>query len=132
MAEIPAAARHLFEGKSLAHVATLNPDGSPQVSPVWIGLDGDTVTFNTAAGRVKPRNIRNDPRVAVSIVAADDPYERVLVQGRVSEVTTEGADEDYDTLARRYMDVEENPFRRAGEERLTVRIEPEAVHYTRD
>jgi PPOX class probable F420-dependent enzyme len=127
MAEIPAEARHLFEGKNFAHVATINPDGSPQVSPVWVGIEGDTVTFNTAAGRVKPRNLERDGRVAVSIINQENPYENVLVQGKVSEITEDGADEEIDALAKRYMDVDEYPYRQPGEVRLVVRIEPEKV-----
>lgn len=127
MAEIPAEARHLLEGQHFAHVATLNPDGSPQVSPVWIGIDGDTITFNTAEGRLKSKNVRRDPRVAVSIVNQEDPYENILIQGRVTDVTHEGADEDIDALAKRYMGVDEYPLRQPGEERVLVKIEPEKV-----
>ena len=127
MAEIPAEARHLFEGKNFAHVATINPDGSPQVSPVWVGIEGDTVTFNTAEGRVKPRNLERDERVAVSIINQEDPYENVLVQGKVAEITADGADADINALAKRYMDVDEYPYRVPGEVRLIVRIEPEKV-----
>jgi PPOX class probable F420-dependent enzyme len=127
MAEIPAEARHLFEGKNFAHIATLNPDGSPQNSPVWVGIEGDTVTFNTAAGRVKPRNLEQDPRIAISIVNQENPYEHVLVQGNVVAITEEGADEDIDALAKRYMDVDEYPLRQPGEKRLIVKIEPEKV-----
>ncbi|HEY1853407.1 MAG TPA: PPOX class F420-dependent oxidoreductase [Solirubrobacterales bacterium] len=127
MAEIPAEARHLLEGQHLAHIATLNPDGSPQVSPVWVGIDGDAVTFNTAEGRLKPKNLRNDPRVAVSIVNRDNPLENVLIQGRVTELTHQGADEDIDALAKRYLGVDEYPARQPGEQRVIVRIEPEKV-----
>jgi PPOX class probable F420-dependent enzyme len=127
MAAIPAEARHLFEGENFAHIATLNPDGSPQVSPVWVGIEDDTVTFNTAAGRVKPRNLERDGRVALSIVNQENPYENVLVQGKVAEITEEGADADIDALAKRYMGVDEYPLRQPGEVRLIVRIEPEKV-----
>jgi PPOX class probable F420-dependent enzyme len=130
MATIPAEARHLFEGKNFAHVATINPDGSPQVSPVWVGLDGDTITFNTAEGRVKPKNLRNDPRVAISVAGQENPYENVLVQGRVVDVTNEGADEDIDALAKRYLGADEYPFRQPGEERVIVKVEPERVQHT--
>jgi PPOX class probable F420-dependent enzyme len=127
MAQIPAEARHLFEGTNFAHVATLNPDGSPQVSPVWVGIEGDLVVFNTAAGRVKPRNLERDERVAVSIINQENPYENILVQGRVAEITTEGADDDIDALAKRYMGVDEYPLRKPGEVRLLVKITPERV-----
>jgi PPOX class probable F420-dependent enzyme len=130
MATIPDEAKHLFTGKNFAHIATINSDGSPQVSPVWVGLDGDAPTFNTAEGRVKPRNIEGDPRIALSIVDQENPYENILVQGRVSEITADGADADIDALAKRYMDVDEYPFRQPGEVRLIVKIEPEKVSHT--
>ena len=127
MAAIPADARHLLEGQHFAHVATLNPDGPPQVSPVWIGIEGDSITFNTAEGRIKPKNLRNDPRVAISIANQENPYENLLIQGRVTEITHEGADEDIDALAKRYMGVDEYPLRKPGEQRVIVKIEPQRV-----
>jgi PPOX class probable F420-dependent enzyme len=129
MAALPDDAKHLFENKSLAHVATLNPDGSPQVSAVWVGLDGDLITFNTAEGRVKPRNVRGDSRIALSIANDENPYENLLVQGTVVDVTNDGADEDIDALAKRYLDADSYPFRQPGEERVIVKIEPEKIHH---
>src|SRR5262245_55837224 len=104
MAAIPAEAQHLLENKDFAHIATLNEDGSPQVSAVWIGRDGDLVTFNTAEGRVKTNNLQRDGRVAISITNQENPYENLIIQGKVVELTTDGADEDIDALAKRYMD----------------------------
>jgi PPOX class probable F420-dependent enzyme len=129
MAAIPDEAKHLFENKDFAHVATVNPDGSPQVSAVWIGLDGDLVTFNTAEGRVKPRNLRDNPSVAVSIAGQENPYESLIIQGKVVEMTQDGADEDIDALAKRYLDADSYPFRQPGEERVIVKIEPEKVNH---
>ena len=130
MAEIPAEAERLFQGKTFAHVATLMEDGSPQVSPVWIDIEDGLVLFNTAEGRLKPRNLRRDPRVAVSLTNPDNPYENVLIRGRVTEMTHEGADEHIDALAKRYMGVDEYPLRQPGEERVIVKIEPEKVQYS--
>jgi PPOX class probable F420-dependent enzyme len=129
MAVIPDEAKHLFEDKSLAHVATINSDGSPQVSAVWIGMDGDLITFNTAEGRVKPKNLRNNPDVALSIAGAENPYENLLVQGKVVEITSDGADDDIDALAKRYLDADSYPFRQPGEERVIIKIEPQKVHH---
>lgn len=129
MAVIPDEAKHLFENKDFAHVATVNKDGSPQVSAVWIALDGDLVTFNTAEGRVKPKNLRRDERVAVSVAGQENPYENLIVQGKVVEITNEGADEDIDALAKRYLDAASYPFRQPGEERVIVKIEPLKVHH---
>jgi PPOX class probable F420-dependent enzyme len=130
MAAIPDEAKHLFENKDMAHVATLNSDGSPQVSAVWVGLDGDLVTFNTAEGRVKPKNLRRDGRVAISIAGQDNPYENLILQGKVVELTQDGADDDIDTLAKRYLGADSYPFRQPGEERVIVKIEPEKVNHT--
>jgi PPOX class probable F420-dependent enzyme len=130
MAAIPDEAKHLFENKDFAHVATINPDGTPQVSAVWIGMDGDLITFNTAAGRVKPKNLDANPAVAVSIAGQENPYENLIVQGKVVEITEDGADEDIDALAKRYMDVDSYPFRQPGEQRLIIKIEPEKVNHT--
>jgi PPOX class probable F420-dependent enzyme len=130
MAAIPDEAKHLFESKDFAHLATINPDGSPQVSPVWIGLDGGLVTFNTAEGRVKTNNLHRDGRVAISIHAQDNPYENVVIQGKVVEITPEGADDDIDVLAKRYLDADSYPFRQPGEERVIVKVEPQKVNHT--
>lgn len=129
MASIPESAKKLLEGKTFAHVATLMPDGSPQVTPVWIDHEGDTIVFNTAEGRLKHKNLTRDPRVALSIVDNENPYNYLAVRGRVVEITTEGADEHIDELAKRYMGVDEYPLRAPGEVRVIVRIEPEKVSY---
>jgi PPOX class probable F420-dependent enzyme len=94
--------RLLFEEANVASLATVNPDGSPQVSPVWVDLDGDHILINSSRGRVKVRNIERDPRVAVSVFDRDDPESRVLVRGRVVEVTEEGAVEHIHALSRKY------------------------------
>jgi len=130
MAAIPDEAKHLFENKDFAHVATLNADGSPQNSAVWIGLDGDLVTFNTAEGRLKTKNVARDGRVAISVVNQENPYENLIIQGKVVEMTPEGADADIDALAKRYLDADSYPFRQEGEERVIVKIEPEKVNHT--
>jgi PPOX class probable F420-dependent enzyme len=130
MAAIPDEAKHLFENKDFAHVATINSDGSPQVSTVWIGIDGDLVTFNTAEGRVKTDNLHNNPNVAISIHAQDNPYENLIIQGTVVEMTQDGADDDIDALAKRYLDADSYPFRQPGEERVLVKIEPQKVNHS--
>ncbi|MBS1894120.1 MAG: PPOX class F420-dependent oxidoreductase [Actinobacteria bacterium] len=129
MAVIPDEAKHLFENKDFAHVATVNKDGSPQVSAVWIALDGDLVTFNTAEGRVKTNNVHRDERVAISITDQENPYENLIIQGKVVEITNDGADDDIDALAKRYLDADSYPFRQPGEERVIVKIAPEKVNH---
>ncbi len=127
--QIPSEARHLIEGKNFAHVATVNEDGSPQVSPVWVEAENGTVSFNTAEGRVKPKNIRRDPRVSLSIHNEENPYENILVRGR-AEIVDEDADEQADRLAKKYLDEDKYPFRQPGEVRVKVKVTPEKVAYT--
>jgi PPOX class probable F420-dependent enzyme len=120
-------ARALIARPVLATLATVNPDGSPQVTPLWIEGDGDDLLVNTARGRVKARNLERDPRVALSVLDPDDPYNVVVLRGTAVEITTEGADEHIDRLAKKYLGVDSYPMRREGEVRLRVRIRPEHV-----
>ena len=103
------------------------PDGSPHVSPVWVDVENGHVVINTAEGRLKPENMRRDPRVALSVTDPDDPYSAVLIRGRAAEITHESADEHIDAMAQKYLDQETYPFRQPGEVRVKVRIEPERV-----
>jgi PPOX class probable F420-dependent enzyme len=119
--------RALFEGKNIAFIATLMPDGSPQVTPVWVELDGKYIVVNTADGRVKARNVARDPRVAISVFEHGDPYTMVAVRGVVTEVTDEGADESIDRLAAKYIDQSPYPWRSPGERRIILRIRPEYI-----
>jgi PPOX class probable F420-dependent enzyme len=121
------ASRAVFDKKVLAHVASLDPDGSPNVSAVWVELDGDDIVINTALGRAKARNLANDARVAVSLTDPDDPYATITVRGTVVTFTTEGADEVIDRLAKKYLDADSYPFRQEGEVRVTVKIHPDRI-----
>jgi PPOX class probable F420-dependent enzyme len=121
------ASRAIFAKKVLVHVASLEPDGSPNVTPVWCELDGDDIVINTALGRAKARNLASDARVAVSLVDPDNPYVAIAVRGTVTTFTTQGADEVIDRLAKKYLDVDAYPFRREGEVRVTVRIRPDRI-----
>jgi PPOX class probable F420-dependent enzyme len=127
MTAIPQTHRDLFDKKSFAHLATVNADGTPQVTPVWIDFDGQHVRFNTAAGRVKTRNFERNPVVALSIQDPENPYRYVQVRGRVVEVTEKGADAHIDALAKKYLGQDRYPHRRAGEVRLTVKVAPEKI-----
>ena len=128
MADILSAkARQLIARPVLASLTTLGADGSPQVTPLWIDLDGDDLLFNTAQGRVKARHMEKDPRVAVSVIDPDDPYNVVVVRGTVVQVTTEGADAGIDRLAKKYMGVDEYPMRQPGEVRISVRIRTDRI-----
>ncbi len=120
-------ARALINRPVLASLATLNPDGSPQITPLWIGLDGDNVVFNTARGRIKARNVEKDNRVAVSVIDPDDQYNVVAFRGTVIDVTTEGADEHIDALAKKYLGVDSYPMRREGEVRLRIIVRTDHI-----
>lgn len=119
--------RKLFDEPNFAHIATLMPDGSPQVSPVWVELDGVRIIVNTAEGRTKTRNVRRNPRVAVSITDRNNPYSHAAVRGRVVEITHDGADDGIDRLAKKYLGQDKYPFRQPDEQRVTLVIEPEHV-----
>ena len=119
------ALRLLGEGKNMATIATVMSDGSPQVTVVWIDTDGEHVVFNTAEGRVKTNNLRRDPRVAVSVLNADNPYEQVTIRGRVTEMSHEGADDHINALAKKYLGIDEYPHRQPGERRVIVKITPD-------
>ena len=119
--------KKLFLEPNFAHLATIMPDGSPQVTPVWVEMEGDRIVVNTAEGRIKPRNVRRDPRVAISIVRQDNPYQAAYIRGRVVELRHEGADESIDRLAKKYIGQDRYPWRQPGEQRLMLVIEPERV-----
>jgi len=122
--------RELLEAPNFAHLATLMPDGSPQVTAVWVDYDGKHVLVNTAEGRQKPRNIRRDRRVALSVISQENPYSWATVRGRVVELTHDGADAHIDKLAKKYLGQDTYPFRQPGEQRVIVKIEPERVTST--
>jgi PPOX class probable F420-dependent enzyme len=120
----------LFKKPAFANLATLNPDGSPQVTPVWVDFDGTHVIVNTARGRVKDRNLQREPRVALSILDPENPYRYLGIQGRVTEMTEAGADAHIDKMAKKYLNKDTYPFRKPGEVRVIVKITPEKVHTT--
>jgi len=124
---IPERYLDLFEKRAFGHLATLMPDGSPQVTPVWVDFDGTHVLVNSARGRQKDRNMRRDPRVAIEIQDPDDPYRYVQIRGRVVEITEEGADPHIDKLAKKYRGLDRYPHRAPGEVRVLYKILPEHV-----
>ena len=127
MVSIPQSHRDIFEGKNFAHIATLMPDGSPQNTPAWIDLDGDTLVINTVVGRQKARNLDRDGRVALSVFDGANPYRYVQVRGRVAGKTTDGADAHIDAMAKKYMGLDSYPYRNDADKRVIYRIEPEHV-----
>jgi PPOX class probable F420-dependent enzyme len=114
--------RRVLDGTSIAHLATVLPDGSPHSVPVYIGAYGERVVFFTGPGMRKARNLRRDPRVALSITPADNPFNPVVIRGRVVEwIDGDAAWEIIDRLVAMYTD---QPYPR-GQERVVAVIEPE-------
>lgn len=122
---IPESYRDLFEKPAFGSLATLMPDGSPQVTPIWVDREGEMVVFNSAKGRVKDRNVRRDPRVAITIQDPDNPYRYLEVRGRVVEITEQGADAHIDKLAKKYLGKDTYPFRQPGEVRVIYKVRVE-------
>ncbi|HET8630275.1 MAG TPA: PPOX class F420-dependent oxidoreductase [Thermomicrobiales bacterium] len=126
-ARIPDDFRDLFAKPALAHLATLMPDGAPQVTPVWVDYDGEHILVNTIADRQKGRNMTERPAVALDIVDPDDPYRYLSVRGRVVAQTMGGAEEHIDALARRYMGTPNYPRHDPARPRTLYKIAPEHV-----
>jgi PPOX class probable F420-dependent enzyme len=124
---LPPAVKQLFEGKNFAHVATVMPDGSPQVTLVWIDVEGDRIIVNTAEGRAKPRNVRRDPRVAISIADQQNPYRAAFIRGRVVEITREGAEDHIDKMAKKYTGAERYADHSPDRPRVLLIIEADYI-----
>jgi PPOX class probable F420-dependent enzyme len=121
-------AEELLKAKNFVVVSTLRPDGSVHAAPTWVDVQDGKPVLNTAEGRAWPRNLERDPRVTLTVQNAENPYEYVTIRGRVTERTTDGADEHIDALAKKYMGVDSYPLRQPGEQRVILRIEPDYVH----
>ncbi len=126
-ATIPENFKDLLQKKAFANLATLMPDGTPQVTPVWFDWDGSHIRVNTAKGRVKDRNMRRAPKVALAILDPENPYRHVAIRGRVVDVTEQGADAHIDSLAKKYLGQDRYPYRRPDEVRVIYKIQPERV-----
>ena len=126
-ATIPDRFKDLFTKKAFAHLATIMPDGSPQVTPVWCDYDGTHIRVNTARGRVKDKNMRRNKKVALALTDPENPYRHLAVRGEVQEITQDGADAHIDSLAKKYLGVDKYPNRKPGEVRVIYKIRPEKV-----
>jgi len=122
---IPNSHLDLFKKKAFANLATLMPDGQPQVTPVWVDYDGRYVVINTAEGRQKDKNLRRDGRVALSILDPENPYRYLEVRGHVAERTLQGADDHIDSMAKKYLGQDKYPFRQPNEVRVIYKVQPE-------
>jgi PPOX class probable F420-dependent enzyme len=118
-------ARRLLDAPNFAHLSTIQPSGGPKVDPVWVGREGDRILVATDAKSLKVRNVEADPRVALSIVAYDDPYDQLLVRGVVVELRPDDDLVVLDALSDKYLGT---PFaRRRWSKRLALVIEPRVV-----
>ena len=111
----------LEQKKAFAHIATLMPDGSPQVTPVWFDYTNGMIRVNTATGRVKAKNMVEGAPVALAILDPDNAYRYVQIRGHVTRTTLDGADDNIESLSHKYLG-KPYPFRQPGEERLLVEI----------
>ena len=118
--------KFLDENPYVGVATTLREDGSPHSTIVWVDVEGDKVSFNTALGRAKPKHLQHDPRASLLMVDPNDSYKWVAVSGP-AEVTEEGADAQIDKLAKKYLGKDEYPWRNPEETRVKVLIEPEKV-----
>ena len=127
MAKLEEKARKFLDESPYVGVATtLREDGSPHSTIVWVDVEGDKVSFNTALGRAKPKHLEHDPRASVLMVDPNNSYKWVAVSGP-AEVTEEGAEAQIDKLAKKYLGKDEYPWRNPEETRVKVLIEPEKV-----
>ena len=127
MTDIPSGFKDLLEKKAFASLATVNADGTPQVTPVWFDGDGRQIRINTAKGRIKDKNLRSRPAVALAIMDPDNPYRYLQIRGRVASVTEMGADAHIDSLAKKYLGKDRYPYRKADEVRVIFTITPDRV-----
>lgn len=127
MALIPDSHAGILDTKALLYLGTQNKDGSPQVSPVWFGTNGDIIEVNSAKGRLKDLNMRARPQVSIAIVDPENAYKWVGIQGTVVEITENGAEEHIDVLANKYLGVDSYPNRQEGQVRVIYRIRADKV-----
>ncbi|HEV8253657.1 MAG TPA: PPOX class F420-dependent oxidoreductase [Vicinamibacteria bacterium] len=126
-AAIPEKYRDLFQKPAFGVLATLMPDGQPQVTPVWVDWQDGHVIVNSAKGRQKDKNIERDRRVTVTLIDPANPYRYVEIRGRVDEITEKDADTHIDKMAKKYLGKDTYPFRQAGEVRVMYKIAPQHV-----
>ncbi len=122
---IPATHADLLERPTIAHIATLGPDGAPQSTPVWFRYDGETVKFSLTTGRQKYRNVTRNPAVALSILDPDNPYRYLEVRGVVSSIDADPDLAFINSLAQRYLGEEKYPWHQPSDQRVIVSITPQ-------
>ena len=124
-ASVPDSHKDLFQNPAFGSFTTLMPDGSPQTTPVWVDFQDGKVIVNTALGRQKDKNVRRDPRVAITLMDPENPYRYLEVRGKVEEITQEGAEQHIDKMAKKYLGKDKYPFAQPGEQRVLLKVTPE-------
>ena len=117
----------LFQEKNLIFIATINPDGSPQLTPVWGNYTDNHILINTAEGRIKHKNVQKDPRVAVSVVDHDNALNMITIRGKVVEIIPDYDYSHINELTKQYMGITEYPFKKENEKRIIFKIEPKKI-----
>lgn len=129
MRPLPPKVKTMLQKPVFAHLATVMSEdgGGPQVSPVWVDVDGDTILVNSAEGRLKDKNLRKDKRVALSAIDPANAYHSIMIRGRVVDITNDGADAHIDKLAKKYLGKDRYPGHSPNEKRVIYKIEAEKV-----
>jgi len=126
MAALSPEVKQLIDHPNFAHLATLMPDGSPQSVPVWVGREGDRIIISTSEGSLKGKNTKRDPRIALSMIDFDNPYEEVQIRGRVVERRADPELKAIDAISHKYIG---KPFPMRGEGQVTLVVGVEKVRY---
>jgi PPOX class probable F420-dependent enzyme len=121
-------AKKLIDGKNFASVATLMPDGSPQVAPVWIDREGDTIVLNATRSRQRTLNLKRDPRVAICLYDQNNPYSNVLIRGKVVGITERGGEEHIDKMNMKYNGKPKYPYHNPKDPRVLIRVKAMRIH----
>jgi PPOX class probable F420-dependent enzyme len=119
----------LFSGRNLVFIATLSKDNSPHVTPVWADMDEkeELVLINSFEGSAKVRNVRRDPRVALSIVETHNTYKMVSMKGKVVDITMNDADNQLHKLAKKYLGIGKYYYRKPSQKRVIIKVKPEKI-----
>ena len=120
-------AKGLFQKKNLIFIATINPDGSPQLTPVWGNYSDEHILINTAEGRIKHKNVQKDPRVAVSVVDYNNPLNMTTIRGKVIQIIPDYDYSHANELTKQYMGINEYPYKKENEKRIIFKIRPEKI-----
>lgn len=122
----PSEHKDILDKRSFAHIATIGPNGEPQSSPVWIDFDGQFLKFSNLKSRQKYKNLRRDPRVAVSIIDPDDAYRYIEVRGTVDHFEDDEDNAFINSMAKKYIDKDVYPWHKDGDERVVIYIDPDS------